>query len=307
QLTPDVLAKADLRAGRATFDNVCGKCHQLFDSGGNIGPNLTGSDRSNLDYILHNSVDPSAVVGKDYQMTRIITDDGRTVSGLLREDNESSVVIQTENEKLVINKSDIDERALSTTSMMPEGQLDQLKDNEIRDLIAYLASSAQVPRTTDPPEFDKAGTFIAGALEGEDLKIESVTNGATHRQPTGQYKDRWSQSLHLWWIAEKTDQSLTVQLPVETTGAYEVFVGMTKAVDYGIVELAVNGRRVNQQFDLFERDAVTATGPKSLGKHTLKKGTNRLTVHMIGANPASIKKYMFGLDYIYLRQMKASK
>ncbi len=304
QLGADQLAKADLRRGRVLFDNVCGKCHQLFDSGGDIGPNLTGSDRANIDYLLHNSVDPSAVVGKDYQMTMITTSDGRSVSGLLREENESSVVLQSAEERLVINKSEIDERELSTVSMMPEGQLDQLNLIQIRDLLAYVGSSHQAPRLDDPPTFDKSGKVIPGAIEGERLKIKSVSSGGTHIQPTSEYKDRWSRSLHLWWIAEKENQTLTLEFESTTAGTYEIFAGMTRAVDYGIVEFSVNDNRIAKQFDLFDMDRVSATGPQSLGQHALKAGTNQLTVHMVGANEAAIKKYMFGLDYIYLRHPK---
>ncbi len=144
QLTPDVLAKADLSNGRALFDTTCGKCHKLFGAGGDIGPNITGSNRIDLDYTLHNMIDPNALIGKDYQATKILTDDGRVIVGLLKEENDSAVVIQTANEKLVVEKDEIASRTLSDTSMMPEGQLDPMTDEQIRDLIAYLASPVQV-------------------------------------------------------------------------------------------------------------------------------------------------------------------
>lgn len=56
------------RRGRAVFQKTCANCHQLFDTGGAIGPNLTGSQRTNLDYLLENMVDPSASVAKDFQV-----------------------------------------------------------------------------------------------------------------------------------------------------------------------------------------------------------------------------------------------
>ena len=141
QLTAKVIAQADLSHGRLVYDNVCGKCHRLFGSGGDIGPDITGSNRANLDYTLQNMIDPNALIGKDYQATQILTADGRVITGLLKEENDSAVVVQTANEKLVIDKDDIDQRTLSKVSMMPEGQLDQMKPDQIRDLIAYLRQS----------------------------------------------------------------------------------------------------------------------------------------------------------------------
>jgi mono/diheme cytochrome c family protein len=62
ELTPDVLAKADPSRGRAAFAKTCASCHTLFDAGGKVGPELTGSQRTNLDYVLTHVVDPSSVV-----------------------------------------------------------------------------------------------------------------------------------------------------------------------------------------------------------------------------------------------------
>ncbi|MFN9346013.1 MAG: PVC-type heme-binding CxxCH protein, partial [Planctomycetota bacterium] len=69
QLTKKELAKADLSQGRLHFNKHCMACHQLFGAGEKVGPDLTGSNRADLNYILENLVAPNAVVGKDYQMT----------------------------------------------------------------------------------------------------------------------------------------------------------------------------------------------------------------------------------------------
>ena len=60
--TPESLAKADLGKGRALYAGVCGQCHKLYGEGGALGPDLTGSGRRHLDYILENVVDPNAVI-----------------------------------------------------------------------------------------------------------------------------------------------------------------------------------------------------------------------------------------------------
>jgi putative membrane-bound dehydrogenase-like protein len=144
-LTAGALAKADRSRGRAIFKRTCATCHRLFDDGGDIGPELTGSQRANLDYVLENVLDPSAVVAKDYQVTVLEMKDGRVLTGLVRQENDRTLTLQTQNEKVTVPKRDIESRTKSAASMMPEGMLDKLSNDEVRDLVAYLASPEQVP------------------------------------------------------------------------------------------------------------------------------------------------------------------
>ncbi len=143
--TPDLLAKANLPHGRTVFNNTCAVCHTLFDAGGKVGPELTGSQRANLDYVLENVVDPSAVVAKDYYMTVIDTADGRTLTGIVKSETDTLLTLRDPSRETVLRKSDIKTRRTSAVSLMPEGLLEALGTADTRDLIAYLASPAQVP------------------------------------------------------------------------------------------------------------------------------------------------------------------
>jgi putative heme-binding domain-containing protein len=145
QLTPETLGRADLSNGRRVYSRTCASCHKLFDDGREVGPELTGSQRHNLDYILENILDPSAVVGRDYQMSVIVTDDGRVLTGIVQRETDAAVTLATANDTVVIPRDEIEERERSPVSMMPEGILNDLTPDEIRDLIAYLASPTQVP------------------------------------------------------------------------------------------------------------------------------------------------------------------
>jgi putative heme-binding domain-containing protein len=144
-LTSETLKAADLSKGRLVFAKNCAACHRLYDDGGDIGPALTGSQRHNLDYVLENVLDPSAVVAKEYQMVKIDTQSGRTINGIVKQETEKALTIQTPNEMIVLPKDEIENRAQSPLSMMPEGLFDKLKEEEIRDLVAYLASKQQTP------------------------------------------------------------------------------------------------------------------------------------------------------------------
>jgi putative heme-binding domain-containing protein len=148
---PAALAQADRSHGRAVFVKTCATCHMLFAEGGKIAPDLTGSQRTNPDYLLTKVLDPNAVVAKDYQMTVLRTIDGRTLSGIVKSENDQTLELQTQNELVNLAKTAIDERKRTELSLMPEGLLAPLSDVEIRDLIAYLAGSSQVPLPAKTP------------------------------------------------------------------------------------------------------------------------------------------------------------
>ncbi|MDX1947410.1 MAG: c-type cytochrome [Pirellulaceae bacterium] len=150
QLTTEALQAADRSAGRALFQRTCANCHKLFDAGGDIGPNITGSQRTNLDYLLQTLVDPSAAVAKDYQMEVIETVGGRILTGLIASESDAAVTIQTVNEKVVIPAAEIERRAASPLSLMPDGMLQNLTGDEVRQLLAYLMSPEQVPLPSNP-------------------------------------------------------------------------------------------------------------------------------------------------------------
>lgn len=137
--------KADASRGRAVFQKNCATCHTLFGEGKQIGPELTGSQRTELDYILSNVLDPNALVGYDYKITQIVTFDGRSIGGIVKAEDQNTVTIDTANERIVVPKPDIEVREKTNVSMMPEGLLSRLQPQEIRDLVKYLASPKQVP------------------------------------------------------------------------------------------------------------------------------------------------------------------
>ena len=131
--------------GRALFTKTCGQCHRLFEEGGQVGPDLTGSNRADLAYLLENVVDPNAVIPIDYQASVLDTKDGRTVVGIVKKQDDTAVTIVTNTETLVIPRKEVQRLRVSKLSMMPEGLLDTFSEAEVRDLIAYLRSPEQVP------------------------------------------------------------------------------------------------------------------------------------------------------------------
>ncbi|HKB01655.1 MAG TPA: PVC-type heme-binding CxxCH protein [Gemmataceae bacterium] len=143
-LTPAYLRGADLSNGRLMFSKACQQCHKLYGEGGTIGPDLTGSNRSDLDYLLSNLIDPSAEVGRDYRMSVIQTASGRVVTGIVVERSPARVVVQTATEKVVLAAEDVESIKDSALSIMPDNQLESLTREQVRDLIAYLRANRQV-------------------------------------------------------------------------------------------------------------------------------------------------------------------
>jgi putative heme-binding domain-containing protein len=144
-LTDDALAKADLSKGRQVYAKNCASCHKLYDDGGDVGPALTGSQRANLDYVLENVLDPSAVVPREYQVNVIHLNSGRVINGIVKTETDKSLTVRTANETILVPKDEIESRTVSKLSMMPEGTFDKLTEHEVRDLVAYLRGRQQVP------------------------------------------------------------------------------------------------------------------------------------------------------------------
>ena len=144
-LTPDILRNANPSNGRAVFVRSCQTCHSLFGTGGNIGPDLTGSNRADLDYVLLNVIDPSAIVAKEHQVSILKTRKGRVFTGVLVRDDAETITIRNQNETVVVARTEIDTLKSTAVSLMPEGLLNLLPANEVRDLVSYLRSLKQVP------------------------------------------------------------------------------------------------------------------------------------------------------------------
>jgi putative heme-binding domain-containing protein len=140
KLVAQVIAEADLTNGEKLCATNCLTCHELHGKGKHLGPNLTGAQRYDMYYLLSNIVDPSADVDRDFQLSVIETIDGRTLSGIVTRDTDKMITIQTQTNTLSLTTDQIEDRSLSRKSMMPDGLLDAMSDNDIRDLIAYLMS-----------------------------------------------------------------------------------------------------------------------------------------------------------------------
>ncbi len=145
------------------------------------------------------------------------------------------------------------------------------------------------------PPYDKPKR-IAGALEGEELRVVSCSAGKASVQMDTSYG--WSNAAQLWWRDGKPGDALELAFWVPTEGKYELFAACTEAPDYGIMAISVNGNKAGEARDFYAPE-VKATGPKSLGAFDLRGGENILRVEITGCNAkVATPRYMFGIDYL---------
>jgi len=191
-----------------------------------------------------------------------------------------------------------------------EAAIEKYYPNRKPTLYAAIAYWYQAAGQKDPyepvPAAERKGYWVPveiarvkGALEGEELKILRRTGGKAAPQDMSGFGDAWSNESHLWWTGAKPGDILELAVPVQKAGTYRLKMQLTKAIDYGIVQLSLDGKKLGEPMDLFNR-GVVATGVLDMGAHELSQGQRVLKVEIVGANEQAVKSYMFGLDYLKL-------
>ena len=138
---------------------------------------------------------------------------------------------------------------------------------------------------------------IAGAIEGENLKIISSTGKLEEQDMTALWG--WSNSAHLLWSEGKVGDKLNFALPVETAGKYDLRIQLSKGRDFGKVQLYLDGKELGHFMDLYNGD-MTLTARLSYGIHDLTAGEHQVTIEIIGSSDNATKAYKCGIDYVKL-------
>lgn len=133
--------KGDPYPGKKLFTAKCASCHVLHAVGGIVGPDLTPFKRDDVPNLMLHIINPNAEIREGYESSVVITESGRTLTGIVVEKDASVVVLRTsDNQRIVLAKEDIETMTVSGISLMPEGLLTGMSDQEVRDLFAYLRS-----------------------------------------------------------------------------------------------------------------------------------------------------------------------
>ena len=130
------------KPGKQIFEQQCARCHSLFGRGGKLGPDLTTYRRDDLETMLLNIVNPSAEIREGFSGSIVASSDGRILSGVIVEQDKNVVILRdSDGHDAILDRTSIDAMRLAEKSLMPEGLLDNLPPQQVRDLFAYLRST----------------------------------------------------------------------------------------------------------------------------------------------------------------------
>ena len=134
-------------AGEAAYTQRCAACHKLFHKGGSSGPDLTPYQRGNLETLLISVIDPNAEIREGFEYVTLVTQDGRTLSGFLIDQDTQVVVLRgMAGEDTRVERGKVKSIEPMGRSLMPERLLQGLSDQELRDFFAYLRISQPISR-----------------------------------------------------------------------------------------------------------------------------------------------------------------
>lgn len=143
RLTEQLIGTGDFARGKEIFTRVCGNCHRLVGEGGRIGPDLTGSQRANLNYLIDNIATPSAEVATSFRTSIIELNDGQVIVGVIVKQLPDRIEVQTKDALQTIDVRNIEIMQESGRSLMPDALADALNDQELADLFKYLQEAGR--------------------------------------------------------------------------------------------------------------------------------------------------------------------
>jgi putative membrane-bound dehydrogenase-like protein len=173
QLLPEVEKKGDVAAGKVVFKNQCAKCHMHSGEGEKIGPDLTGMAVHPKQELLVNILDPSRSVEGNFRVYTATLADGRVMTGMLASESKTAIeIIDTEAKRHAIPREDLEELTGSTKSLMPEGFEQQVKTEDLRNLLEFLTTRGKY----FPLELAKVATAVStkGMFNSENSPVERL-------------------------------------------------------------------------------------------------------------------------------------
>jgi putative membrane-bound dehydrogenase-like protein len=139
QYRPVLEKPGDAVRGKALFAKNCSSCHKVEGVGHELAPNLAAMKNRGPEAILLNVLDPNREVNPQYLSYVVVTNEGRTLSGIIAAESANSITLKrADGQGDEVLRSDIDELRSTGLSLMPEGLEKQLDQAAMSDLIAYI-------------------------------------------------------------------------------------------------------------------------------------------------------------------------
>lgn len=136
-------------AGQQIFTRVCSQCHRLHGEGIEVGPDISVNGRGSFEQLVSNVMDPSLVIGTAFLAKTVLTTDGRVLAGLVAAEDPQRLTLKVQGGKLVEldREEEIEQIKDSTKSLMPDGLEQQMSEQELVDLFAYLSLTKPLTAT----------------------------------------------------------------------------------------------------------------------------------------------------------------
>ncbi|MGA0177261.1 MAG: VCBS repeat-containing protein, partial [Chthoniobacterales bacterium] len=164
--------------------------------------------------------------------------------------------------------------------------------------VAFAEPSEPVTGPAAP--IDATTGSVAGAVEGEALVAKVSRGDATSQDMRGFAGGRWSGNAQLFWRGGSTGDILEFPIAVGASGSFVLETVFTRAPDYGIVQLSIDGRAIGEPLDLYHFSKVTTTGVLEHAVGELSAGEHQVSLRITGANAHAAQSRFVGLDYVRL-------
>jgi hypothetical protein len=165
----------DAGIGKKVFTQHCAKCHKHSGEGNTIGPELTGFAVHPKEHILIDVLDPSRSVEGNFKQYTAKLEDGRVISGLLASETKTTVeLLDAENKRHALARSDIEQLKESPKSLMPEGFEKQMSAEDLTNLLEFLTQKGKyvpIPLDKVATIVSTKGMFFDGASTAERLVL----------------------------------------------------------------------------------------------------------------------------------------
>jgi putative heme-binding domain-containing protein len=135
--------------GQAVLTKHCAACHQLEGKGTVLGPQLDGIGNRGIDRLMEDILDPNRNVDVAFRTTTLRLTDGRVVSGLIRREEASQLILaDPQGKEFSVAKGEIDAQQKTDLSLMPANVSEIIPAEEFFDLIGYLLTKRVAPKAT---------------------------------------------------------------------------------------------------------------------------------------------------------------
>ena len=272
--------------GREIFhrdrSDACAICHRVQGAGNWVGPDLSSiGTKYGKSELLYHVLNPSGAINYNYVSYTLVLVDGRILTGLITEQTSDRVVLKTaQGERIEIPPEEIEEKFAQNISIMPENLVTTLTEQDLADLIAYMATLRQ-------PVSSVGQYYLLGPLAEDTYDGSVVPNLQSSWPGSGGRPVRWQRVLtsrdsHLdlsSLLGSREGREVYCYLPVESSrGQTAQVVVNTK----NAIALWHNGRLVR----LSESPEQGASG-LSKGVVELRTGANSLVMRVAGGQVKS--------------------